>query len=147
MSQFSKRVEKLSNRFKEIDRLTEFLHVNRRQEQQYMSVSNTPKLIDIRDMPKFNPAVKNGLTSVSEGKIFWTPHNKVTCKEHGACLCLNMDRTIWRCPACNEGAYVIWESLGCFGDANMSDACATCPDNTPCANETIKIYKEEDKMI
>lgn len=27
MSQFSERVEKLSNRFKEIDRLTEFLHV------------------------------------------------------------------------------------------------------------------------
>lgn len=104
-----------------------------------MTISNIPKLIDIKDMPKFNPAVKNGLTSVSEGKIFWTNNNKVTCKEHGACLCLNMDRTIWRCPACNEGAYVIWESLRCFGDANMSDACTTCPNNTSCAKETIKL--------
>jgi hypothetical protein len=68
-----------------------------------------PKLIDIKDMPDFNPLVKNGLTSVSEGKIFWTDNNKVTCKEHGACLCLNSDRSIWRCQTCNEGAYVIWE--------------------------------------
>jgi hypothetical protein len=67
------------------------------------------KLIDIRDMPNFNPIVKNGLISVSEGKIFWTENNKVTCKEHGACLCLNIERTLWRCPTCNEGAFVIWE--------------------------------------
>jgi len=66
------------------------------------------KLIDIKDMPDFNPTVKNGLTSVSEGKIYWTENNKVTCREHGACLCLNKNRTIWRCPTCNEGAYVIW---------------------------------------
>jgi len=59
-------------------------------------------------MPNFNPAVKNGLRSISEGKIFWTDNNYVTCKEHWACLCLNKDRTIWRCPACHEGAYVIW---------------------------------------
>lgn len=57
-----------------------------------------PKLIDIQDMPEFNPLVKNGLTSVSEGKISWTENNLVTCREHGACLCLNKDRTIWRCP-------------------------------------------------
>ncbi len=67
-----------------------------------------PKLMDIRDMPSFNPAVKNGLSSVSEGKIFWTENNRVTCHIHGACLCLNKDRSIWRCTACNEGAYVIW---------------------------------------
>jgi hypothetical protein len=67
------------------------------------------KLIDIKDMPKFNPIVKNGLTSVSTGKIFWTENNKVTCKEHGACLCLNKDRNLYRCPTCNEGAYVIRE--------------------------------------
>jgi hypothetical protein len=60
-------------------------------------------------MPEFNPIVKNGLTSVSEGKIFWTDNNLVTCKEHGACLCLNKDRSIWRCQTCNEGAYVTWE--------------------------------------
>ena len=68
-----------------------------------------PKLVDIKDMPEFNPTVKNGLTSVSEGKIVWTSNNKVTCREHGACLCLNMDRSLWRCPTCNEGAYVTWE--------------------------------------
>jgi hypothetical protein len=60
-------------------------------------------------MPEFNSIVKNGLTSVSEGKIFWTDNNLVTCKEHGACLCLNKDRSIWRCPTCNEGAYVTWQ--------------------------------------
>ena len=68
-----------------------------------------PKLVDIKDMPRFNEAVKNGLTSVSDGKIFWTSNNLVTCRDHGACLCLNVDRTIWRCPACNEGAYVTWQ--------------------------------------
>jgi hypothetical protein len=68
-----------------------------------------PKLIDIKDMPNFNTVVKNGLASISEGKIFWTENNKVTCKEHGACLCLNKDQSIWRCSTCNEGAYVIWE--------------------------------------
>lgn len=67
------------------------------------------RLIDIRDMPEFNPIVKNGLASVSLGKIFWTEKNLVTCREHGACLCLNKDRTLWRCPTCNEGAYVKWE--------------------------------------
>jgi hypothetical protein len=68
-----------------------------------------PKLIDIKDMPEFNPIVKNGLTSVSTRLIYWTEQNKVTCKEHGACLCLNKEKSIWRCPTCNEGAYVIWE--------------------------------------
>lgn len=72
------------------------------------SLVMVPVLIDIKDMPNFNPVVKNGLTSVSEGKIYWTEENKVTCREHGACLCLNKDKTLWRCPTCNEGAYVTW---------------------------------------
>ncbi len=67
-----------------------------------------PKIIDIASMPNFNPAVKNGQRSVSEGKIIWTEKNLVTCIKHGACLCVNQQRTIWRCPACNEGAFVIW---------------------------------------
>jgi hypothetical protein len=28
--------------------------------------------------------------------------------------------------------------LPCFGDANMSDACAICPDNEECVKETLK---------
>jgi len=66
------------------------------------------KLIDIADMPNFNPIVKNGLYSVSEGKIFWTDNNYVTCKEHGACLTVSKDCKIWRYPVCYEGAYVKW---------------------------------------
>jgi len=66
------------------------------------------KLLDIKDMPNFNSAVKNGVLSVSDGKIIWTEENYVTCIEHGACLCVNKERTIWRCPTCNEGAYVEW---------------------------------------
>lgn len=50
---------------------------------------------------------KNGMTSVSEGKVIWTEENKVTCVEHGAMLCVSEDRRLWRCPACNEGAYLV----------------------------------------
>jgi len=67
-----------------------------------------PKIIDIQDMPNFNPEVTNGRTSVSEGKIIWTENNYVTCILHGACLCVSKDRKLWRCPICHEGAYVIW---------------------------------------
>ena len=66
------------------------------------------KLIDISEMPNYNPAVKAKVHGVSEGKIYWTDENYVTCREHGACLCVNKERTIWRCPQCNEGAYVVW---------------------------------------
>lgn len=85
------------------------------------------KIIDIADMPKFNPIVTNGIHSVSEGKIFWTDNNFVTCREHGACLCVSKNRKIWRCPACNEGAYVEWSygvgvclanNKECDGDGN-----------------------------
>lgn len=57
-------------------------------------------------MPGYNPVVKNGAESVSLGKVIWTEKNKVTCMVHGAMLCVTEDRRIWRCPACNEGAYV-----------------------------------------
>ena len=67
-----------------------------------------PKLIDIKEMPDYNSKVKNGIDSVSTGKVFWTDKNKVTCHKHGAMLCVVQDRTIWRCPTCNEGGYVIW---------------------------------------
>ena len=68
--------------------------------------SKQPHLLDIADMPDCSLKVKDGLHSVSEGKIFWTENNKVTCREHGACNCVNKERTIWRCLTCHEGAYV-----------------------------------------
>ncbi len=61
---------------------------------------------DIAEMPGFNPKVANGSRSISEGKVFWT--DTVWCATHGACLCVSENRAIWRCPACNEGAYVRW---------------------------------------
>ncbi len=68
----------------------------------------TAELYDIKDMPNYNPAVPNGCDSVSTGKVYWTDNNLVTCEVHGAMLCVNPDRTIWRCPTCHEGAYIQW---------------------------------------
>ncbi len=64
------------------------------------------KLKDIKDMPNFKQSVTNGLDSVSSGKVFFTKENLVTCLTHGAMLCVSENRRIWRCPTCNEGAYV-----------------------------------------
>lgn len=64
-------------------------------------------IIDIKDMPGYNPAVKNGIDSVSTGKVTWTCANKATCSRHGAMLCVSPDRRIWRCPECHAGCYVV----------------------------------------
>lgn len=69
------------------------------------------KWVDIKDMPSFNPEVKNGIASISEGKIYlaitkYYPTNEVLpyCVEHGA---LNrVSANIWRCTQCNEGCYI-----------------------------------------
>lgn len=66
-------------------------------------------LLDIGKMPNLHESVKERIHGVSEGKIIWTDSNRVTCQEHGACLCVNKERTLWRCSVCNEGAYVIWD--------------------------------------
>ncbi len=73
-------------------------------------------LHDIRTMPGFNPKVPNGADSVSRGIIYFgTPRHgpdglvTVCCVNHGATLCVAKLREggmIWRCPACNEGAFV-----------------------------------------
>ena len=71
---------------------------------------------DIKDMPRFNSKVRNGISSVSSGKVLYGDKfsiggfKTVYCKHHGACLCVaNYDgRKIYRCSICNEGAYV-WE--------------------------------------
>jgi hypothetical protein len=68
-------------------------------------MSNYPQLIDLADHLPDSP-VGNGARSVSEGKVYWDPTNKVSCREHRAMLCVSKDRTIWRCPACNVGAAV-----------------------------------------
>lgn len=67
------------------------------------------KIVDIQDMPNFNPSVKDGLTSVSEGKVSlrkyhgeWFP----ACQEHGALLKVSKGG-IWRCMECHEGCYEV----------------------------------------
>ena len=65
-------------------------------------------LIDLADMPNFKPSTKSGGEhSVSEGKVF--VHKRlvetVCCADHGAMLCVNPERTLWRCIACGAGAY------------------------------------------
>ena len=74
---------------------------------------SAPILIDIVDMPNYNPVSNTtgrGERDVSSGQVFWTEKNKVTCRDHKAMLCVNEDRTIWRCPGlgCYAGAFVIW---------------------------------------
>lgn len=67
-----------------------------------------PTLLDLADMPSWNPrAGAHGLHSVSEDKVFWDGPNKVACRQHGAMLAVNPDCTIWRCIACNEGAFLV----------------------------------------
>lgn len=66
---------------------------------------NEMRIIDMKNMPNFNPAVKNGIDSVSSDKVYLKdeyPH----CKNHGALLKVSPNG-IWRCPACNEGCYEV----------------------------------------
>lgn len=72
-------------------------------------------LMDIKEMPGFNAAVPNGTRSVSDGKVIFgrirhtnVGLNTVTCARHGAMLCVavNTQGQTWRCPTCNEGAYL-----------------------------------------
>ena len=71
------------------------------------------KLMNIKDMPGYNPitnTTNRPENDVSTRKVYWHYKSKVTCKEHKAMLCVNEDRTLWRCPAlgCNVGAFVEW---------------------------------------
>ena len=68
--------------------------------------TDPPFLIDLAEMPGFNPVVgSHGLHSVSEDRVFVHPHDKVRCREHGAMNAVNPERTIWRCLTCGVGAY------------------------------------------
>ena len=60
------------------------------------------KIVDIEDMPAFNPIVKDNIDSVSAGLVVLkdgTPH----CVKHGAMNKVSADG-IWRCI----GTYRIW---------------------------------------
>ena len=69
-------------------------------------------IIDIRDMPGFNPAVPNGADSVSQGKVIWFPGQKAWCIKHGAMNCVSENQRIWRCLMCHEGCYVSSPGVG-----------------------------------
>jgi hypothetical protein len=74
-----------------------------------------PVLINIRDMPGYNPKANTTdqeERDVSSGKVFWTEKNRVTCRDHGAMLCVSERRDMWRCLAlgCHAGAYVEWST-------------------------------------
>jgi hypothetical protein len=64
-------------------------------------------LKDIKDMPGFNIIVKNGVDSVSSGKVKESINGPL-CIIHGAMNCVAVLRTgkLYRCLACNEGAYL-----------------------------------------
>lgn len=72
-------------------------------------------MLDIAAMPGHNPkAASRGERSVSEGHVKLGREGKLPgfyprCVEHGAMLCVNEERTIWRCIACGAGAFL---SLG-----------------------------------
>lgn len=60
-------------------------------------------------MPDYNPAVPNGIDSVSTGKVFlkeWLNKLYPACINHGALLKVSKDG-IWRCGEihCSNGCY------------------------------------------
>jgi hypothetical protein len=74
------------------------------------------RLIDIRDMPGFNPASNaqdKEQRDISNGKVKYEKQSwmsaiaikTVCCSEHGAMNLVNSEKTIWRCLTCNVGAY------------------------------------------
>lgn len=62
------------------------------------------KLIDIKEMPDYNPAVPNGSDSVSQGVVTLLGGSP-WCKYHGAMNCVSTNRKIWRCLTCHAGCY------------------------------------------
>ncbi|MEK6830110.1 MAG: hypothetical protein AABY15_08400 [Nanoarchaeota archaeon] len=80
------------------------------------------QLVNIKDMPGFDPSVTNGLDNVSKGEVYFgicrvKQYNgfrefsqpTIVCDDHGAMLCVGINEygKIWRCPACNRGAYEV----------------------------------------
>jgi hypothetical protein len=70
-----------------------------------------PELLDLEAMPGYNLAANTTgrrERAVTDGLVYWDEVHKVCCKLHRAMLCVNRERTIWRCPWCHTGAYVRW---------------------------------------
>ena len=65
------------------------------------------RIVDIRDMPGYNPKVPNGSDSVTRGLVRWDDVQRAVCATHGAMNCVSQDRRIWRCLTCHAGAYVV----------------------------------------
>jgi len=63
------------------------------------------KIVDLKDMPGFNPEVKNGSDSVSKGLVYLNGLYP-SCTKHGAMNKVSKDG-IWRCVqlGCNNGCY------------------------------------------
>lgn len=71
-------------------------------------VRRVRSLVNVEAMPNRDPSVKNGLRSVTEGKVRWgRPRlgglETIMCVRHGAML--RVGEKLWRCPTCNEGCY------------------------------------------
>ncbi len=49
-------------------------------------------IIDLKDMPHANPAVTNGMDSVSAGKVKLGKDGKPECYKHKAMNCVSPDR-------------------------------------------------------
>lgn len=96
------------------------------------------EIVDIANMPNHNPnTASRGEHSVSEGQVYAHPTQRVVCKDHGAMLCVNPDRTIYRCEACGAGAYVA--SRGITESEKPRSAEST--DATP--NPDIEVLKDD----
>ncbi len=64
-------------------------------------------IVDIGDMPNYDPKVKDGIDSVSSGRVILKKYKSGQyphCIEHGAMLRVSIDG-IWRCPTCRAGCY------------------------------------------
>lgn len=65
-------------------------------------------IVDIKDMPGYNPSVKNGIDSVTTNKVY--PSSIIDghpyCVRHDSLLKVSRDG-IWRCgePHCSNGCY------------------------------------------
>jgi len=91
------------------------------------------KIIDIQNMPNFNPAVKNGLDAVSKGEVYIHVMEDGSeypyCKTHGAMIKVSKEPSkngIWRCCValwdhCDSGCYVKVEI-----EINYATICGYC---------------------
>lgn len=86
--------EELIQKNKEISKLKKdlntFIQKNKQLEKNIVSLKDSPVVVTEKNL-------------VYVDVLSNTPH----CKQHGAMLCMNEERTIWRCPACNVGMLYI----------------------------------------